>query len=482
MTRKALALAAACALAGCGDDDFAPASDLANADLAGDLSGADQSAAPSDLAPPSLAAKVRANPAMVVGAFVDVTTTAGSIVVQWGPTGLYGQTTPAIPVPASGTVSVPIFGLEPSATSHFRVLALGAAPAASGDLPLSTGPLPANFPTWTIATDDGTADGYVLLSFVSSASAVIIDRRGHLMWYYAPAGSNGVIDFQQQANGDRTVYVIGTPPRYDQLDRTGRVLRAWSDPFAPLDADGHDFLLLPNSHGLLLGRAVNPYDTSAVIDGGTAAQPLIDTTVDEINPDGGSAFHWSSFGQIGPDETTPDIDLRAADADAQHVNALALALDGNILISMRHTDTVYKIDRSTGAILWRLGGARSDFTFVDDPLNGFSHQHFARQLPSGDLLLLDNGNLHSPPVSRAVEYRLDEQAMTARLVWQARRAPAVFTQCCGSAERQANGNTLVDWAATAGGAIVDEFDPFAAVHWELTSPILIYRALRIPSL
>ena len=35
--------------------------------------------------------------------------------------------------------------------------------------------------------------------------------------------------------------------------------------------------------------------------------------------------------------------------------------DGDILISARNTCALYDIDRTTGAVNWRLGGKRSDF-------------------------------------------------------------------------------------------------------------------------
>ena len=48
------------------------------------------------------------------------------------------------------------------------------------------------------------------------------------------------------------------------------------------------------------------------------------------------------------------------DWDFFHINSVDLDGDGNLLVSGRSTHTVYKLDRS-GAILWRLGGKRSDF-------------------------------------------------------------------------------------------------------------------------
>ena len=73
-------------------------------------------------------------------------------------------------------------------------------------------------------------------------------------------------------------------------------------------------------------------------------------------------------------------------------------------------------NRNTGAIIWRLGGKNNQFSFINDTI-GFSHQHAIRRLENGNISLFDNGNYHSPPFSRAIEYSLNENNKTATLVW-----------------------------------------------------------------
>jgi len=47
--------------------------------------------------------------------------------------------------------------------------------------------------------------------------------------------------------------------------------------------------------------------------------------------------------------------------------------------------------------------------------------------------MFDNGNYRSPQYSRAVEYELDEENMTATLVWQYRNTPDIFGTLLGYA-------------------------------------------------
>jgi len=146
---------------------------------------------------------------------------------------------------------------------------------------------------------------------------------------------------------------------------------------------------------------------------------------------------------------------------------------------------VRKIDARTGDIIWRLGGRNNQFTIMNDPLGGFSAQHSGRILDNGNLLLYDNGLRHSPPESRAVEYRLDATNRTATLVWEFRHNPPIFTPIVGSAQRLLNGNTLVGFGAAGS---VTEVDRSATAVWEgefrtvSTAVGTFYRATRIVSL
>ena len=78
------------------------------------------------------------------------------------------------------------------------------------------------------------------------------------------------------------------------------------------------------------------------------------------------------------------------------VNSASWTPDGHVLISLRHLSQVIKINRKTGAIMWKLGGPDGDFTFHGkDP--GPSWQHDARLHEDGTLSLFDNGNGRDPP-------------------------------------------------------------------------------------
>lgn len=240
--------------------------------------------------------------------------------------------------------------------------------------------------------------------------------------------------------------------------------------------DPHDFLLLPNGHVLLLGLDPQTVDMSTIVDGGNPKATVIGFVVQELDHAKNIVFQWRSFDHFKITDATHE-DLTAATIDYGHPNALAIDADSNIILSDRHMDEITKIDRTTGDILWRWGGKNNQFTFINDTL-GFSHQHSINLIDNGDFTLFDNGNFHTPSFSRALEYKLDEQAKTATLVWQYRHTPDVFTVAMGSVERLPNGNTFIGWGAA--GLAATEVRPDGSTAYEIQLPdsIFSYRALK----
>ena len=70
------------------------------------------------------------------------------------------------------------------------------------------------------------------------------------------------------------------------------------------------------------------------------------------------------------------IHARVLLIDHSHPNSVDKASDGDLLLSGRHTDTIYKISTEDGSIVWRLGGKQSDFEL--GPGVKFSRQHDIR--------------------------------------------------------------------------------------------------------
>jgi hypothetical protein len=134
--------------------------------------------------------------------------------------------------------------------------------------------------------------------------------------------------------------------------------------------------------------------------------------------------------------------------DIYHWNSVEPDGDGYVL-SFRHLDAVYRIDRGTGAIDWKLGGVSrpESLTVVGDPLSAvstFCGQHDARVLVDGTLTVFDDGSGCSRP-SRDVRFAIDDTARTARLLKDLRDSYGANSFCCGSTRRLLAGGWVSQW-------------------------------------
>ena len=264
-------------------------------------------------------------------------------------------------------------------------------------------------------------------------------------------------------------------------DENLRIIRKFKVNTVPNGStDMHEFLRLENGNVLLLSYRTRILNLSSC--NGAENALVYDPVIVEQTERGDTIWIWDGKDHLNVQDATdgPDVHFDARPplhVDYAHPNALSFFPDGNLLLSLKHTDCLIKIDRSSGAVIWRMGGEKSscnEFTFLDDPINGFSHQHTARILPNGDLLLFDNGTLHDKQESRAVQYSIDEQKRTAKLVWS--YSNGQFTPAQGSVERLPNGNTLIGWGF-ATTPFVSEVTPEGKAVLEMNLPDgqIIYR-------
>jgi arylsulfate sulfotransferase len=132
--------------------------------------------------------------------------------------------------------------------------------------------------------------------------------------------------------------------------------------------------------------------------------------------------------------------------DYFHFNSLTIdPNDQNFILSARHTNQIYKINRITGEIMWRFGGNIDDFNLSGNDI--ISHPHHATILSNGNLLLFDNGVTKNPQQSRVVEFQLDETNLTANLAYQYTETGRYF-DIMGSAQKLNNGNYFIGGVET----------------------------------
>jgi len=157
--------------------------------------------------------------------------------------------------------------------------------------------------------------------------------------------------------------------------------------------------------------------------------------VTEIDGEGDTLWSWRSIDHV-------DV---LGDEYPHGNNAMLDGSGETLYYSSRYTSSLLKLD-GEGQVLWQLGEDR-DFEYDgehDTPW--FLAAHARQVLPDGNVLLYDNGSAEDREWSRVVEYRLDEDSMTASIAWEYPGALADdewFTFAWGDADRLSNGNTLV---------------------------------------
>jgi hypothetical protein len=184
--------------------------------------------------------------------------------------------------------------------------------------------------------------------------------------------------------------------------------------------------------------------------------------------------------------------------DWMHSNSLQYrSSDGDIIMSSRDQDWVFKVDYNNGAgtgdLVWRMG-VDGDFTFNNTGANAypwFSHQHDAGFETTGVFDVFDNGNtritLEGGGYSRGMALTVNETALTVTPVLS--QNLGYYSLALGSAQLLSNGNYhfqpgLVgpyDWDYS------EEFDPISGALsgtgvYNLEGEAESYRSFRMSDL
>ena len=219
--------------------------------------------------------------------------------------------------------------------------------------------------------------------------------------------------------------------------------------------DFHDIQLKEDGNVLLISYDQQTIDMSQYVPGGFETAQVTGCVLQEVDPDNNVVFQWRSWDHYsildGVHHDGYNLVFTSQTLRYVHANSIDYTPDGNILLSARNMDEVTKIDRSSGEIIWRLGGKNNEFSFVNDQFGKFSGQHDARMLPNGNLTMLDNGIQHFNPTSRAVEYAIDDVNKTATVVWEYVQPYDDLSHVSGNVQRLENGNSLIGWGNTFGG-------------------------------
>jgi hypothetical protein len=241
--------------------------------------------------------------------------------------------------------------------------------------------------------------------------------------------------------------------------------------------DHHEFLITPDDTALITIYAKVAMDLSGV--GGPVDGEVLDGIVQEIDIHSGEAlFEWHSLDHVGLEESlyAPPPDLEAP-FDYFHINSVDVYEEDHLLISARRTSALYKVDRKTGEVVWRLGGEKSDFEMGHGTRTDW--QHDARHQGDGTITIFDNGGVEKDVQSRGIVVEIDEDAMSATLVGEYTHPNKILAATQGNLQVLPNGNVFVGWGSEPS---YSEFGPDGKLLYDASFPSQVesYRAFRFP--
>ncbi len=207
--------------------------------------------------------------------------------------------------------------------------------------------------------------------------------------------------------------------------------------------DLHEFTLTPQGTALFTCTPeVVPYNLSSLA--GPRDAQVLETVIQEVDvATGRLLLEWRSLDHVSPTESQLPL---AEPYDYMHTNSIAVAEDGDLLVSARHTWSLYKLDRRTGAVIWRLGGLRSDFLMQQGAQ--FAWQHHATPLGNGSMTVFDdgsNGPIKSEAQSRGLFLAVDEPRRTVKLQRSYTHPKHLLSGAMGSVQALPDGHVVVGW-------------------------------------
>jgi hypothetical protein len=243
-------------------------------------------------------------------------------------------------------------------------------------------------------------------------------------------------------------------------------------------ADPHEFELTPRDTALLIDAQSLPADLTSV--GGTRNGTIRNGILKEIDiATGKILWRWSGIDHVAINETYhPKIKQGATRPyDYFHLNSVEEDPDGNLLISAAKTCAIYKVDRRSGRIIWRLGGRES--TFRLGPGVRFCGQHDAHWAGENVIRVFDNGTLAARHAARVAWIKIDPVARTATLVRQIIQPQHKSAAIQGGAQELPNGNTAVGWGSIGR---ISEFSPGGSPLFDASLPrgMVSYRMYQMP--
>ena len=275
---------------------------------------------------------------------------------------------------------------------------------------------------------------------------MILDPSGNMIWFQPLPANQLATDFRvQQLNGQPVLTWWQGYTNNGSGRGEGVIYNTHYQQIATVQAanglqgmDLHEFLVTPQGDAYIVGVSPIHY--------GTMERPLMDSVVQEIDIKTGLVlFEWHALDHIPISESFFKNGAPGAVFDPYHLNSVSLDSDGNLIVSLRNTWAVYKIDHQTGAV--HLDARLQPEQLQDGP--GHADRVPARRRAPAERHADDvrrrRRAADGPLQSRALEESVNETNKTVTLVRQFEHSPGLSANFEGGAQVLPGGDLFVGW-------------------------------------
>lgn len=303
--------------------------------------------------------------------------------------------------------------------------------------------------------------------------AYIVDYNGNLRWYHTVEGTGfKVTNFTK----DQTIIsILGTndePTSYGSeileinlLGDTLTNLKKGQGDFK--DVIHHEIIKKSTDEIVTLFVDERIMDLTSV--GGKKKDTINGDGIIIMDKKGKELWKWSVFDDLDP---LKDKDILKTKKDWTHANSLNYDKDGNFLISFYNNGQIWKVNSTTGKVMWKLG---KNGTLKTSAEGKFSQAHAAHINPEGSLMFFDNGV--DKKQSSVFAMKVDEKTNVAKLDFQIKLPRDIYNDRMGSAYMIDNETILV---CSSKRHITVLTNKKGVLLWALESEIPPYRVEFIP--
>jgi hypothetical protein len=224
----------------------------------------------------------------------------------------------------------------------------------------------------------------------------------------------------------------------------------------------------------------------------------------QVAPDGTILWSWDTYNYIPLSQASPFNETAITKITTQtvedftHANSIDWDYNNSIIyLNLRNTNTFYKINQTTGNIIWACGEF-GNFTLLGENGNPVSslwyHSHNVKQVAPNVFTMFDNdfdnntnpNNCHS----RMLKLTLNETSMTAYVNWSWQAPTQYWNSYAGGTILLPNGDYIGDfgdpthqfaqnqpWNFTNNGAVFVEVNPAGQIvrTWTFPAGWYVYR-------